>query len=278
LKKIIFSLIIIILVGLSAYFFLKSNMDEIVRKYIVEQVSEVTDTQVKLDAVKLDLKEGVGSLFNFEQPNPPGFQTKYAFHFDQAELDLDLKSILDEVIIIEKVFINGAEIVYEYSDGKTNFIELKNIINANINNKPVATSSSKTAQPEQKDKKKTHVKQSKKIIIKSFKMINTKVEGAVPFSSSQTLSVTLPNIQLNNIGSKEGGVETDQLMAILIDNLEKDLKRSINFKSLVRDLEKDIKKSIEKETEKIISDIQSDIENLDEIKDLKKLKKLKDLF
>jgi len=266
------------LVGLSAYFYLKSNMDEIVRKYIVEHVSEVTDTQVKLDAVKLDLKEGAGSLLNFEQPNPPGFQTKYAFHFDQAELDLDLKSILDEVIIIEKVFINGAEIVYEYSDGKTNFIELKNIINANINNKPVATSSSKTAQPEQKGKKKTYAKQSKKIIIKSFKMINTKVEGAVPFSSSQTLSVTLPNIQLNNIGSKEGGVETDQLMAILIDNLEKDLKRSINFKSLVRDLEKDIKKSIEKETEKIISDIQSDIENLDEIKDLKKLKKLKDLF
>jgi hypothetical protein len=108
-------------------------------------------------------------------------------------------------------------------------------------------------------------------------MINTKVEGAVPFASSQTLSVTLPNIQLNNIGSK-GGVEADQLMAIIIDTLEKDLKRSINFKSLVRDLEKDIKQSIEKETKKIISDIESDIESLDEIKDLKKLKKLKDLF
>ena len=54
------------MVGLSAYFYLKSNMDEIVRKYIVEHVSEVTDTQVKLDAVKLDLKEGAGSLLNFE--------------------------------------------------------------------------------------------------------------------------------------------------------------------------------------------------------------------
>jgi hypothetical protein len=266
------------LISLSAYFYLKSNIDEIVREFIVEQVSEVTDTKVQLDAVKLDLKEGAGSLFNFEQPNPPGFQTKYAFHFDQAELDLDLKSIFDEVIIIEKVFINGAEVVYEYSDGKTNFIELKNIINANMINKTVADSTSKTDQPQQKETKKTHAKQSKKIIIKSFEMINTKVEGAVPFASSQTLSVTLPNIQLNNIGSKEGGVEADQLMAIIIDTLEKDLKRSINFKSLVRDLEKDIKQSIEKETKKIISDIESDIESLDEIKDLKKLKKLKDLF
>lgn len=276
-KKIIFSLIIIILISLSAYFYLKNNIDEIVREFIVQEVSEVTDTKVQLDAVKLDLKEGAGSLFNFEQPNPPGFQTKYAFHFDQAELDLDLKSIFDEVIIIEKVFINGAEVVYEYSDGKTNFIELKNIINANMNNKTVAASTSKTDQPQQKEMKKTHAKQSKKIIIKSFEMINTKVEGAVPFASSQTLSVTLPNIQLNNIGSK-GGVEADQLMAIIIDTLEKDLKRSINFKSLVRDLEKDIKQSIEKETNKIIKDLESEINDLDEIKDLKKLKDLKNLF
>jgi len=277
LKKIIFSLIIIILISLSAYFYLKNNIDEIVREFIVQEVSEVTDTKVQLDAVKLDLKEGSGSLFNFEQPNPPGFQTKYAFHFDQAELDLDLKSIFDEVIIIEKVFINGAEVVYEYSDGKTNFIELKNIINANMNNKTVAASTSKTDQPQQKETKKTHAKQSKKIIIKSFEMINTKVEGAVPFASSQTLSVTLPNIQLNNIGSKDG-VEADQLMAIIIDTLEKDLKRSINFKSLVRDLEKDIKQSIEKETNKIIKDLESEINDLDEIKDLKKLKDLKNLF
>lgn len=276
-KKIIFSLIIIILISLSAYFYLKNNIDEIVREFIVQEVSEVTDTKVQLDAVKLDLKEGAGSLFNFEQPNPPGFQTKYAFHFDQAELDLDLKSIFDEVIIIEKVFINGAEIVYEYSDGKTNFIELKNIINANMNNKTVSASTSKTDQPQQKETKKTQAKQSKKIIIKSFEMINTKVEGAVPFASSQTLSVTLPNIQLNNIGSKDG-VEADQLMAIIIDTLEKDLKRSINFKSLVRDLEKDIKQSIEKETNKIIKDLESEINDLDEIKDLKKLKDLKNLF
>jgi hypothetical protein len=278
LKKIIFTLIIISLISLSAYFYLKSNVDEIVREFIVQEVSEVTDTKVKLDAVKLDLKQGAGSLFNFEQPNPPGFQTKYAFHFDQAELDLDLKSIFDEVIIIEKVLINGAEVVYEYSDGKTNFIELKNIINANMNNKTVAASTSKTDQPQQKETKKTHAKQSKKIIIKSFEMINTKVEGAVPFASSQTLSVTLPNIQLNNIGSKEGGVEADQLMAIFIDTLEKDLKRSINFKSLVRDLEKDIKQSIEKETNKIIKDLESQVNDLDEIKDLKKLKDLKNLF
>ena len=276
-KKIIFSLIIIILISLSAYFYLKSNIDEIVREFIVQEVSEVTDTKVQLDAVKLDLKEGAGSLFNFKQPNPPGFQTKYAFHFDQAELDLDLKSIFDEVIVIEKVFINGAEVVYEYSDGKTNFIELKNIINANMNNKTVSASTSKTDQPQQKETKKTQAKQSKKIIIKSFEMINTKVEGAVPFASSQTLSVTLPNIQLNNIGSKDG-VEADQLMAIIIDTLEKDLKRSINFKSLVRDLEKDIKQSIEKETNKIIKDLESEINDLDEIKDLKKLKDLKNLF
>lgn len=37
------------MIGLSVYFYLKSNMDEIVREFIVEQVSEATDTQVKLE-------------------------------------------------------------------------------------------------------------------------------------------------------------------------------------------------------------------------------------
>ena len=131
-----------------------------------------------------------------------------------------------------------------------------------------------------KKKKTTQTKPAteKKVIINSFEMINTAVEAAIPFASSQTLSFTLPNIQLKNIGAKENGVGVSQLAALIIDMLEIDLKKMTNFDNLVRDLEKDLKKSIEKGTEKILGDIKSDIEDLDEIRDLKKLKKLKDLF
>ncbi|NDD49569.1 MAG: hypothetical protein EBZ28_06925, partial [Alphaproteobacteria bacterium] len=87
-------LLIVLIVISGLFVFLKDNLDEIVREIIVTSISEATQTNVSLAQVKLNLKEGVGVLNNYQQGNPVGFQTKYAFRFDQAELDIDVGSIL----------------------------------------------------------------------------------------------------------------------------------------------------------------------------------------
>ena len=271
-------LLVIFLIGLIAIagllFFLKDNLDEIVREIIVTSVSDATQTNVSLAQVKLNLKEGVGVLNNYQQGNPEGFQTKYAFRFDQAELDIDVGTILDDVVIIERVFINHADIVYEFNDGKTNFVELKNNIDKNTKKKNSDQKNNPVVDQE-KTSSQSKTQQSKKIIIRSFEMINTEVEAAMPFASSQTLSVQLPNIKLTNIGAKENGLLADELMKVFLDTMEKDLKRSINFNNLVHDLEKDLKKQIDREADKAIKKIESE---LGEIENIKELKKLKDLF
>ncbi|AKO64411.1 hypothetical protein VI34_00080 [Methylophilales bacterium MBRSG12] len=271
-------LLVIFLIGLIAIagllFFLKDNLDEIVREIIVTSVSDATDTNVSLAQVKLNLKEGVGVLNNYQQGNPEGFQTKYAFRFDQAELEIDVGTILDDVVIIERVFINHADIVYEFNDGKTNFVELKK----NIDKKTKKKNSDQKNNPvvdQKKNLSQSKTQQSKKIIIRSFEMINTEVEAVMPFASSQTLSVQLPNIKLSNIGAKENGLLADELVKVFLDAMEKDLKRAVNFKNLVNDLEKDLKKQIDREAEKAIKKIESE---LGEIENIKELKKLKDLF
>jgi hypothetical protein len=241
----------------------------------VTSVSDATQTNVSLAQVKLNLKEGVGVLNNYQQGNPEGFQTKYAFRFDQAELDIDVGTILDDVVIIERVFINHADIVYEFNDGKTNFVELKKNIDKNTKKKNSDQKNNPVVDQEKTSSSQSKTQQSKKIIIRSFEMINTKVEAAMPFASSQTLSVQLPNIKLSNIGAKENGLLADELMKIFLDAMEKDLKRAVNFKNLVNDLEKDLKKQIDQETEKAIKKIESE---LGEIENIKELKKLKDLF
>jgi hypothetical protein len=271
-------LLVILLIGLIAIsgllFFLKDNLDEIVREIIVTSVSDATQTNVSLAQVKLNLKDGVGVLNNYQQGNPEGFHTKYAFRFDQAELDIDVGTILDDVVIIERVFINHANIVYEFNDGKTNFVELKKNIDKNTK-KENSGQNNNSVVDQKKNSSQSKTQQSKKIIIRSFEMINTEVEAAMPFASSQTLSVQLPNIKLSNIGAKENGLLADELMKVFLDAMEKDLKRAVNFKNLVNDLEKDLKKQIDRETEKAIKKIESE---LGEIENIKELKKLKDLF
>jgi hypothetical protein len=273
-KKLLVILLIVLIAISGLLFFLKDNLDEIVREIIVTSVSDATQTNVSLAQVKLNLKEGVGILNNYQQGNPEGFQTKYAFRFDQAELDIDVGTILDDVVIIERVFINHADIVYEFNDGKTNFVELKKDIDKNTKKKN-SDQKNKPVVDQEKTSSKSKKQQSKKIIIRSFEMINTEVEAAMPFASSQTLSVQLPNIKLSNIGAKENGLLANELMKVFLDAMEKDLKRAVNFKNLVNDLEKDLKKQIDREAEKAIKKIESE---LGEIENIKELKKLKDLF
>ena len=273
-KKLSVILLIVLIAISGLLFFLKDNLDEIVREIIVTSVSDATQTNVSLAQVKLNLKEGVGILNNYQQGNPEGFQTKYAFRFDQAELDIDVGTILDDVVIIERVFINHADIVYEFNDGKTNFVELKKNIDKNTKKKNSDQKNNPVVDQE-KTSGQSKTQQSKKIIIRSFEMINTEVEAAMPFASSQTLSVQLPNIKLSNIGAKENGLLADELMKVFLDAMEKDLKRVVNFKNLVNDLEKDLKKQIDREAEKAIKKIESE---LGEIENIKELKKLKDLF
>jgi hypothetical protein len=273
-KKLLVILLIVLIAISGLLFFLKDNLDEIVREIIVTSVSDATQTNVSLAQVKLNLKEGVGVLNNYQQGNPEGFQTKYAFRFDQAELDIDVGTILDDVVIIERVFINHANIVYEFNDGKTNFVELKKNIDKNTKKKNSDQKNNPLVDQE-KTSSKSKTQQSKKIIIRSFEMINTEVEAAMPFASSQTLSVQLPNIKLSNIGAKENGLLADELMKVFLDAMEKDLKRAVNFKNLVNDLEKDLKKQIDREAEKAIKKIESE---LGEIENIEELKKLKDLF
>ena len=273
-KKLLVILLIVLIALSGLLFFLKDNLDEIVREIIVTSVSDATETNVSLAQVKLNLKEGVGVLNNYQQGNPEGFQTKYAFRFDQAELDIDVGTILDDVVIIERVFINHADIVYEFNDGKTNFVELKKNIDKNTKKKN-SDQKNNSVVDQEKTSSQSKTQQSKKIIIHSFEMINTEVEAAMPFASSQTLSVQLPNIKLSNIGAKENGLLADELMKVILDAMEKDLKRAVNFKNLVNDLEKDLKKQIDQKAEKVIKKIESE---LDEIENIKELKKLKDLF
>ena len=177
-KKLLVVLLIVLIVISGLFVFLKDNLDEIVREIIVTSISEATQTNVSLAQVKLNLKEGVGVLNNYQQGNPVGFQTKYAFRFDQAELDIDVSSILDDVVIIERVFINHANILYEFNDGKTNFVELKKNIDKNLKKKN-SDKENKPIGEQDKISSQSKTQQSKKIIIRSFEMINTEVEAAL---------------------------------------------------------------------------------------------------
>lgn len=272
-KKI--ALIIFIIIGGLGYFaydYVKNNLDNDVRNLIIEYGSEITGTQVNLDSVKLDLKQGIGSLNQFTLKNPKGFATDYAIKFNKAELDLEVDTVLSDVIVIEKFSIDGASINYEDMNGKTNFDQIK----ANVDQylKAKKADEKTTARNNQSNEEKTansaEVKKEKRFIIKRFEILNTEAKASMKLLGKRTVEVKLANIYLNNLGQSEGGLSSEKLTESIVNAIQDKLVASINFKNLAKELDKNIK-----EIKKDIKDVEKNIKNIK--KRSKKIKNLEDL-
>ncbi len=249
-----------------------SFLNDIAKDLIIEYGSEITGTQVNLDSVKLDLKQGIGSLNQFTLKNPKGFATDYAIKFNKAELDLEVDTVLSDVIVIEKFSIDGASINYEDMNGKTNFDQIKANVDQYLKAKKAdeKTTALNNQSNEENTANSAEVKKEKRFIIKRFEILNTEAKASMKLLGKRTVEVKLANIYLNNLGQSEGGLSSEKLTESIVDAIQDKLVASINFKNLAKELDKNIK-----EIKKDIKDVEKNIKNIK--KRSKKIKNLEDL-
>ena len=110
LKKIIWVLLILIGMGIAGALYLKSNLDEIVRKAIISYGRELTQATVELEEVKIDIKKGKGELEDFVLGNPAKFKSKYALKLEEAHLVIDPVTIFADTVIVEDMIFEDIEI------------------------------------------------------------------------------------------------------------------------------------------------------------------------
>ena len=105
-KKIALGAVLVLLVtlGLVVYFLL-SNLDGIVKAAIEKYGSEATQTVVSVNNVELGLKDGSGAIRGLSVGNPQGFKTKQAFSLGEISTQIDLKSLSEEVFVIEHIVV-----------------------------------------------------------------------------------------------------------------------------------------------------------------------------
>ncbi len=261
-RKIIWSLIFVLIVGLSGFFFLKNNLNEIVREAIIFYGSELTKTTVKLEEVQINLKEGKAEFEDFILGNPASFQSKYALKFEEVKLDIDTSSIFDDNVIIEEITFDDVDIRYEKNKSTTNFDVIKNNTNSALSN--LASAEIKNA-PSSEIENESHAK--KKFTIKRLVFSDAEVEVWLPLLGNKKIELDLPDIELRNIGLKQGGVSPEELTKILVEAIEKHLVTNIDLEQLESKIKKEVNR-IKGQVDKIkkLENIE-DIEGLEDIKD-----------
>ena len=123
-KKILFALLLLIVVaGLGATYFITQNLDSLIAKIIEEEGTSKLNTPVSVSGVITKLTEGKASISGINIANPAGYSSANAVSLNSIAADVDYSTQVIKSITINQPIINA-----ELKGSSSNFQELLNNI------------------------------------------------------------------------------------------------------------------------------------------------------
>jgi hypothetical protein len=185
-------LVVVIVVVL---FLTLSNLGPIIKKAVNTYGPRITKTEIRLDEVDVSIFSGQAQLKDFSLGNPKGFSTAKAMDVGSIFVDVEEGSLTKDTIIIQKIDVVRPVITYEKTRGTDNF----NAILANVQE---AVGDGKPGKKEPSAEKGP----AKKIMIQEFILEGGQVNLATSLVPGKTVSASIPDIHLKDIGTKEEGI------------------------------------------------------------------------
>lgn len=207
-KKFLWGSLLFILLGVAGGgWWVYQSKDALIAEAIRSYGPQITGVPVKLGGLKLEPAEGVLVLNQLELGNPKGFKTAHALAVRQLQIKLDVSSLTRDVVHIQQVTISQPQVVYEKTSGGSNLDVIQRNVEAYIaDHRSGGQGAEKGAGSAQK-----------KVIIDRFSMLAAKADVSAEVLQGQTITVSLPDVHLHDIGKKSGGVPpavaTSQIVA-----------------------------------------------------------------
>jgi len=185
-----------------AYLCLTFFMGSIVKKGVTSFGPKLTKTKVELTEANISPLSGAGSLRGLLVGNPSGWSSDRAFYLGRVSVKLEPFSIFGDHIVVDEIVIDQPEFNYETKFVSSNIKELLNNIE------------SFTGRGEQAPKTKSG--QPIKFVVKKFRLTNGKATLGV---GAAALPVPFPDITIDDLGVREGGITPDQAAAAVMRNV-----------------------------------------------------------
>ncbi len=197
---------IIIVVLIIAVFAIILNLGKIVKTGINTVVPQVTKCEAHVDDVNFNVFGGKFEIKNLVIKNPEGYKTDHAFALGHIFVNVNMGSLMSDVIEIDQVLIDAPEITYEVGLGNSNL----NTILENVN------SSLPSSDEEKKEEKEEKKEGGKKVVVNLVKVTNGKIGVSAKIAGGMEAPIVLPDIEIKDLGKKEGGISMVQAAAITL--------------------------------------------------------------
>ena len=198
-KKLFIILGVVVVVAVVAVIILIGSLDKIVKNVIESSGSELMGVPVTVSGVKIKLTSGSGEITGLKIANPPGYKEKDAFRMDMIRVAIAITSLSSSPIVINDLTIDSPIVNLEVKENKqSNLQELMDNINRN---------SDKADQKAAEEQPKTESGAPAEPILLAFKKLSIKgvtVNIIKESSGDKVQSLTLPAIELTDVGGNEG--------------------------------------------------------------------------
>ena len=171
-------------------------LGSIVKAGVNNFAPKITQTKVELAGASISPLTGSGTLTGLTVGNPAGWSSGNAFSLGKVHIDVKPFSVLGDHIVINEILIDQPEFAYETKVVASNIGDLLKNIEAALGGAGAKTDGpAKNGNPV-------------KFEVKHFRMKNGKVSLGLGVAA---LPLPMPPIELNDLGTKEGGITANQL-------------------------------------------------------------------
>ena len=220
------ALLVLAAIVVATVYRLPGDIDRVVTDGIAFYGTVMTKAKVSATEVHIASASGKGTISNLRIGNPAGFKTTHALMVDRIDVDIDIASIAQDVVIVRLIIVNAPDVMYEKGEAMTNFDALHRNI-ANYLDKTGAMNRM----------------QGKKLIVEELTICNSRAQASAHFMDGKAISVPLHDMTLKNLGTARGGITPGELGQEVVDALKAKLTRSVNFDRMKESTGEDLDKA-----------------------------------
>ena len=195
---------VILIVGLVVVFF---SLNAIVKKGVETVGPQLTKVEMRLGSAQLSPFSGSGRLRQLFVGNPEGYKTPSAIQVGDIKVAVQLSSLLSDTIVVEEINIQSPEITLEGSLSGNNLSKI-------LENLEAASGGGKTESAE-----KPPAGGGKKFFVKDLVVNGGKIHLSNTSLGGKAMTVPLPPVHLQNIGTKDKGVTAAELSKQILDKV-----------------------------------------------------------
>jgi uncharacterized protein involved in outer membrane biogenesis len=174
-------------------------LDPIVRSQVEKSASSALQVPVRLDRASVRWS-GTATLGRLEVDNPRGFSEPRAVSFDRIDASLRPRELLRDEVHVGEVTIVKPDLSLEFLGTRNNLSALMDNLSRSRGPGPAKTS-------------------GKKFLIQRLRIVDATVRFRSDLLGGNERSFALPTIELENVGTAEGGATAGQILGTVLQTL-----------------------------------------------------------